>query len=81
MKKVAVAMSGGVDSTMAAYILKKKGYAVTGFYLRLKFPGCLNKKWKESEGKAFSAAKIPGIPLYVVDGMPIASEKAFKYRN
>lgn len=34
-KKIAVAMSGGVDSSVCAVIMKKKGYDVTGITLRL----------------------------------------------
>lgn len=33
--KIAVGMSGGVDSTMAAYILKNKGYEVFGITMRI----------------------------------------------
>jgi tRNA-specific 2-thiouridylase len=33
--KIAVGMSGGVDSTMAAYILKDKGYEVIGITMRI----------------------------------------------
>jgi tRNA-uridine 2-sulfurtransferase len=34
-ERVIVALSGGVDSTMAAYLLQEKGYDVTGIHLRL----------------------------------------------
>lgn len=35
MKKIALGMSGGVDSSVAAYLLKEQGFEVTGIYLQM----------------------------------------------
>ncbi|HNQ35873.1 MAG TPA: asparagine synthase-related protein, partial [bacterium] len=62
-ERVAVLMSGGVDSSVAAAILKKSGYRVAGFTLRLwDTPAAL-----ESVRDARAVADRLGIPHRVLD--------------
>src|SRR3989344_5130380 len=63
-KKVFVGMSGGVDSSVAAALLKKAGFNVVGVYMRCwtQGPCCTTH---EDERSARLAALHLGIPLYV----------------
>jgi len=60
-KKVIVAMSGGIDSSAVAALLKKAGFDVVGIFMKL-WPGRA-----EDEKRARSVAKKLDIPFYALD--------------
>ncbi len=72
-RKVLVAMSGGVDSSVAAYLLQAQGYQVTGVFLRFwKDPNDPEKRENsccslESFVDAKRVASKLGIPIFSLD--------------
>lgn len=62
--RVFVAMSGGVDSSVAALLLKQRGYEVVGVFMRCyNIDGCAER---DAEDARRVAEKI-GVPFYVWD--------------
>lgn len=64
-KKIALGMSGGVDSSVCAHLLVEHGYDVTGVYLECwRAPGCRSE---EDRADALKVALSLGIPFQVLD--------------
>ena len=61
-KKVLVAMSGGVDSSVAAALLKQKGFKVVGIYMN--FLARTAREKEPAGGKAFPGRhqRNPAVP-------------------
>jgi tRNA-specific 2-thiouridylase len=83
MSKVVVAMSGGVDSSVAAALLKKQGYEVIGMMLRLwSEPGKEDSNrccTPDSMAMARRVAAKLDIPFYVVDAKEVFRETVVQY--
>lgn len=71
MKRVVVGLSGGVDSSVAAYLLKEKGYEVIGMFMRNWHNNDVTLEsecpWIDDSNDALSVAEKLGIPYYVID--------------
>lgn len=66
-KKVFVGMSGGVDSSVSAALLKEKGYDVTGVFIKVWQPDFVECTWKEDRLDAMRVASILDIPFITLD--------------
>lgn len=76
IKKVFVGLSGGVDSSVAAYLLKKQGYDVTGVFIRsFNIDGCEERDAEDAR----RVAEHLGIPFYVFDFEKEYKKKVVEY--
>ncbi len=83
MKRVVVGLSGGVDSSVAAYLLKEQGYDVIGLFMKNWHDDSVTISnecpWLEDSNDALLVAEKLGIPFQTVDLSEQYKEKIVDY--
>ena len=83
MKRVVVGLSGGVDSSVAAYLLKEQGYDVIGLFMKNWHDDSVTISdecpWLDDSNDAMMVAEKLGIPFQTVDLSEQYKEKIVDY--
>lgn len=83
MKRVVVGLSGGVDSSVAAYLLQEQGYEVIGLFMKNWHDDSVTISnecpWLEDSNDALLVAEKLGIPFQTVDLSEEYQEKIVDY--
>lgn len=83
MKTVVVGLSGGVDSSVAAYLLQKKGYNVIGIFMKNWHDDSVTISddcpWIDDSQDALLVAEKLGIPFQTIDLSEQYKEKIVDY--
>lgn len=83
MKRVVVGLSGGVDSSVAAYLLLQQGYEVIGLFMKNWHDDSVTISnecpWLEDSHDALLVAEKLGIPFQTVDLSEAYKEKIVDY--
>ncbi|MFM9824783.1 tRNA 2-thiouridine(34) synthase MnmA [Flavobacterium sp.] len=83
MKRVVVGLSGGVDSSVAAYLLQEQGFEVIGLFMKNWHDDSVTISnecpWLEDSNDALLVAEKLGIPFQTVDLSEAYKEKIVDY--
>ncbi len=83
MKRVVVGLSGGVDSSVAAYLLQQQGYEVIGLFMKNWHDDSVTISnecpWLEDSNDALLVAEKLGIPFQTIDLSEQYKEKIVDY--
>lgn len=83
MKRVVIGLSGGVDSSVAAYLLQQQGYEVIGLFMKNWHDDSVTISdecpWLEDSNDALLVAEKLGIPFQTVDLSKQYQEKIVDY--
>ena len=83
MKRVIIGLSGGVDSSVAAYLLKQQGYEVIGLFMKNWHDNSVTISnecpWLDDSNDAMLVAEKLGIPFQTVDLSEQYKERIIDY--